>query len=326
MREGENQGSRALDPSKRSGVRSGSRDKCLLEKGTVTMKRLTKLVTIAALAVGLILALQQRGQGQAVVSPTNLARPDYDYAESNGCTRCHFSRGALGDHMPEAVGMTFNEKTQQFAFTGEGWRASLHAQSNYKSTQNTYCAKCHSPLQAKPNAEFKLGGYEEIPDGKVEGVTCAVCHPSHTAAVVLGRRLGMYKWGMDKSKPEAYTVIKEWHEDDLCLTCHVERHNESNPAFAAMYDVGIRCVDATVRRHIRDACPKRFHDFKVARNFRIPAAWRSGYALPSEYSAKAHGLDSHEGTAQTVRDPKDKRPSGCAQQDYTTCGTLQQMP
>jgi hypothetical protein len=306
----------------------------MLEKGTVTMKRTTKLVAIAALAFGLILALQQRGQGQGVVSPTNLARPDYDYTESNGCTRCHFTSGAAGDHMPEAVGMVFNETTKQFAFTGAGWRASLHAQSNYKSTQNTYCAKCHSPLQAKPDSEFKVGAFEEIPHGKVEGVTCAVCHPSHTAAVVLGRRLAMYKWGMDKSKPEAYTVIKEWHEDDLCLTCHVERHNETNPAFAKMYEVGIRCVECHMAPYghiLGTEVEKRFHDFKVAKNLPYSCGVEGAVThCHPEYSAKAtmalipYMKEQH----RPWRDPKDKTTKRLrTAEDYVNLwNTLQQMP
>lgn len=276
------------------------------------MKRFAKLIPVITLAFGLVLLLQQSGQGQGVVSPTNLARPDYDYTESNGCTRCHFTNGVLGDHMPEAVGMVFNDTTKQFALTGAGWRASLHAMSNYKSTQNTYCAKCHSPLQAKPESEFKPGGFEEIPDGKVEGITCAACHPSHNAAVVLGRRLGIYKWGMDKSKPEAYTVVNEWHEDELCLNCHVTRHNESNPAFAKMFEIGIKCIDCHMATygHIPETeVEKRFHDFKVAKNLPYSCGVEGavthchpGYGTESTMTIISYMKEQHK----DWRNPKDK--------------------
>jgi hypothetical protein len=174
--------------------------------------------------------------------------------------------------MLEAVGVSFDSTTNAFAFSGGGWRASLHSIANYRSTQNTYCAKCHSPLQAKPEASFKKGvliNTEQIEDGKVEGVTCAVCHPSHTAAVVLGRRFGMYQWGMDKTKPEAYKVVQEGQEDAFCLTCHIDRHNEDNAAFRAMYDAEVKCVDchmATYGTIVDTHVEKRFHDFKVAKN------------------------------------------------------------
>jgi hypothetical protein len=177
--------------------------------------------------------------------------------------------GAGGDHMLEAIGVSFNDTTRAFSFTGNGWFASPHAQTNFGSTQDTYCAKCHSPLQAAADAEFKVGSSQPIAAGKVEGVTCAACHPDHNAAVVLGRRLGIYKWGMPKNKPEAYDVIHEGDEDRLCLSCHTNRHNEGNPAFDLMYVAGVRCVDchmAVYGKIVNTEVDKRFHDFKVAKN------------------------------------------------------------
>jgi hypothetical protein len=174
--------------------------------------------------------------------------------------------------MLEAVGVSFDTAANAFTFSGGGWRASQHSISNYKSTQNTYCAKCHSPLQAKPEAAFKKGmliNTEQIEEGKVEGVTCAACHPSHTSAVVLGRRLGLYKWGMDKTKPEAYEVTQHGQEDGMCLSCHVERHDEDNPAFRVMYDAEVRCIDCHMAPYgtiVDTHVEKRFHDFKVAKN------------------------------------------------------------
>jgi hypothetical protein len=232
-----------------------------------------KLFLVALFAVGL-LALTQATRAQTVSpaanpTPAPLGRPDYNYTESNGCTACHFTMGAGGDHMPEAVGMRFDTTTNAFVFTGGGWRASVHAQSNFKSTQNTYCAKCHSPLQATADATFKMGGSQPIPNGQVEGVTCAACHPDHNSAAILGRRLGIYQFGVPKNTPQAYKVIHEGQEDVLCLNCHQTRHNEGNPAFALMYEAGVRCVDCHMA--VYDKIPgtevdKRFHDFKVAVN------------------------------------------------------------
>jgi hypothetical protein len=236
-------------------------------------RKFIQLFLVTVFVSGL-LALTQTTRAQITPSanptPAPLGRPDYNYSESNGCNSCHFARGAGGDHMLEAVGVRFDEATNAFAFSGGGWRASQHSISNYKSTQNTYCAKCHSPLQADPSAQFMVGGSKPIPDGMVEGVTCAVCHPSHTSAVVLGRRLGVYKWGMDKTKPEAYDVVHEGNEDVLCLNCHTSRHNETNPAFDLMYVAGVRCMDCHMPINganiIGSEVPKRAHDFKVAKN------------------------------------------------------------
>ncbi|HLG14455.1 MAG TPA: multiheme c-type cytochrome [Blastocatellia bacterium] len=233
-------------------------------------RKVIQLFAVALFLVGL-LALTQSAWAQGNPTPAQI-RPNYNYSESYSCTRCHFSRGAGGDHMPEAVGVWYDDTAKVWNFSGEGWLAAKHSQSNYKSTQNTYCAKCHSPLQATPQASFKNGIFKRtdpIADGQMEGVTCAACHPSHNAAVVLGRRLGIYKYGMNKATPEAYDVIHEGEEDQLCLNCHVERHNEDNPAFHLMYEVGVRCVDchmAVYGQILGTHVDKRFHDFKVAKN------------------------------------------------------------
>lgn len=229
-------------------------------------RKLLQLFFLALFVAGLLL-LTKPTQAQTP-SPVGLNPPDYNYTESNGCTRCHFTNGPHGDHMLEAVGVKYDDTAKVFSFTSNGWFASKHSKSNYKSTQDTYCAKCHSPLQATADAQFKPGMSQPIPDGKVEGVTCAVCHPSHTSAVVLGRRLGIYKWGMDKNKPEAYDVIHEGQEDSLCLSCHT-RHNEGNPAFDLMYVAEVRCMDchmAVYGKILDTEVDKRFHDFKVAKN------------------------------------------------------------
>jgi len=174
--------------------------------------------------------------------------------------------------MPEAVGVVFDDTTKAFKLTGGGWRSSAHATSNYGSTQNTYCAKCHSPLQAKLEASYRNNKFENtepIPDGKMEGVTCAACHPSKASTAILGRRLGIYQIGMDKSKPEAYKVVHHGDEDTLCLNCHVDRHNEDNPAFKLMYDVGVRCIDCHMAPYstiLGTEIHKVAHDFKVGSN------------------------------------------------------------
>jgi hypothetical protein len=224
----------------------------------------------AVILVGLmVLAGTTRAQ---TPTPSQYDRPDYNYAESSSCTRCHFMRGSDADHNNEAVGIMYDDTAKKFYLTGNGWRASKHSQTNYGSTQNTYCAKCHSPLQAKPEATFKKGKFfntEHIADGQVEGVTCAACHPSHTVAEELGRRLGIYQFGKDKNTAEAYQVVNHGQEDQLCLNCHVSRHNEDIPAFKLMYDAGVKCIDCHMAPYgyiVGTEIEKRFHDFKVANN------------------------------------------------------------
>ena len=56
-------------------------------------------LTCVALLLGGLIALTQTTRAQAQnPTPAPLGRPDINYSESNGCTGCHFSRGAGGDH------------------------------------------------------------------------------------------------------------------------------------------------------------------------------------------------------------------------------------
>lgn len=234
--------------------------------------KVTKTLFLVLFFAGVFLAVRT-AQAQNP-TPTPLDMPGYNYTESNSCTRCHFVYGVRGDHMLEAVGVAFDTAANAFKFSGNGWRASRHSQSNFRSTQNTYCAKCHSPLQAKAESTWNDGFFENtssIPSGQMEGVTCAACHPSHNSAVVLGRRLGIYQWGKDKTTPEAYQVVHEGEEDALCLNCHVERHNETNAAFVRMYNAGVRCIDCHMAEYGltnngQGTVQKMFHDFRVATN------------------------------------------------------------
>ncbi|MGH9821912.1 MAG: multiheme c-type cytochrome [Blastocatellia bacterium] len=200
-------------------------------------------------------------------------RPSYNYSEAYSCTACHFIDGANGDHMPEAVGVKWDSTANAFAFTGNGWLSSMHAQSNFVTTQNTFCAKCHSPLEADPTAQYKKGvlkNTKPIADGAFEAVTCATCHPSNAvAAQIGGRRLAIYQWGKDKTTAAAYKEVAEGAEDQLCMNCHINRHNTDNPAFLAMYTAGVRCIDCHMAVYgtiPNTTTPKREHDWKVGKN------------------------------------------------------------
>lgn len=201
-------------------------------------------------------------------TPKALNPPNYNYTEANGCTSCHFSSGAGGDHMLEAVGVTIASDNVTFSLSGNGWFAARHSTSNYGSTQNTFCAKCHSPLQATPQATFNNGALVNtapIANGAMQAVTCGSCHPPHNAVP----RLGIYQFGGDPTKVTSYQLIQPNQEDLLCLNCHVNRHNETNAAFTRMYDAGVQCVDCHMAPYgliVNSTVAKRFHDFKVADN------------------------------------------------------------
>jgi hypothetical protein len=231
--------------------------------------------------------------------PTAMNPPTYNYWEANSCTSCHFLDNGVDDFQLEVVGVSYDDKTGVFSFTGSGWYASRHSQSNHGSTQNTFCAKCHSPLQAKPQASFNNGFYvntDLIPDGTVEAITCSSCHsPIDSVSAQIGSHVSIYLFG-DVTNPASFIPIMEGQYDRLCLNCHIQRHNEDNPAFKRMYDAGVQCVDChmsvygVVVASSGATVVKRAHDFKVAQNLPYSCGVQGsvdGYQCHTEFSTNA---------------------------------------
>lgn len=141
-----------------------------------------RLARIAAILCALILAWNAQSS-YATPLPTFLDRPDYNYAGVT-CMSCHFvdavnhtARAAgvqygnaacagNGDPIPCCTGAGTGTCPNQWVRTGHGWWDSRHAQSEngwsnptslygwtqpgatYGENDNTFCANCHSPLQA----------------------------------------------------------------------------------------------------------------------------------------------------------------------------------
>ena len=159
-------------------------------------------------------------------SPPQLTPPTYDYAAAETCAGCHYISAAEGflpplDHTSRVLGVwlqpaaavnasctSANNPPTQFGvpyacctgkgtgtcgdmwqLTGSGWFASRHAQSDYGSTENGFCAKCHSPLQASASASFSGGAVVNagpVPQQRFQAVTCATCHPPDNIVAQIG--------------------------------------------------------------------------------------------------------------------------------------------
>ena len=143
-----------------------------------------RLARIAAILCAVLLAWNAQGLCVSGPAPTYLDRPDYNYAGVT-CPTCHFADAV--NHTSRAAGVSYGNAAcissgfpspnctgpgtgtfpeNQWNRTGHGWWDSRHAQSqngwsstaiNYGWTQptgpygendNTFCANCHSPLQA----------------------------------------------------------------------------------------------------------------------------------------------------------------------------------
>lgn len=264
-----------------------------------------RLARVAAILCALMLASNAKGLSAPPIPPTNLDRPDYNYSNPNSCTACHFIEGY--DHTARAAGLQFNTTTNLWERTGHGWWDSRHAQSqygwsstaiNYGWTQppgpygendNTFCAFCHSPLQASatvPGMFFEGAVNDPVTVSTFQGVTCSSCHPSNTVA---GQILTLYPnaesggetatliRGESPTQASSWIPILPGQESQFCLTCHEQDpHNaQSNGVFQAMYAAGVSCIDCHMAPYqvftgtpARPAAPlpERFHDWKVAEN------------------------------------------------------------
>lgn len=237
------------------------------------------------------------------IPPTNLNRPDYDYSNADSCSACHFIDGY--DHTARAAGLQWNSSTNQWERTGHGWWDSAHAQSQYgwsKATSqsgwtqppgpygevdNTFCAFCHSPLQADGTSQFSNGTVvNPVTVSTFQAVTCGSCHPTNkVAAQVLklnptaessGETATLIR-GQDPTQASSWIPILPGQENQFCLTCHEQDpHNApSNAVFQVMYDAGVTCINCHMAPYQiftgtasspQPPLPERFHDWKVAEN------------------------------------------------------------
>ncbi len=235
---------------------------------------------ISIFSIAVVVGLSARAWS-ANPTPNYLNPPTYNYSDPDSCPACHFIDNL--DHTSRAAGVLFDSTQNRFVRTGHGWFDSMHAQTDFGSTENTFCTKCHSPGQADPNASFSLGypvNANPVPQSSFQAVSCSTaCHPSGTVAkeilaanptAIYNGRVDIYKWGQDPTLVSSWIPILQGQEDMLCLSCHEQRHNIDNPAFAAMYSAGVKCVNCHMAPYkwIEEpgGLPENFHDWKVGEN------------------------------------------------------------
>jgi len=292
-----------------------------------TIALLTLLVTLAwargARAVQSSAAPASSRDGSAVAPgilypplPTNMSLPTYDYADPETRAGSHFIDGT--DRRSRALGVIWDDVTQTWQLTGSGWLSSMHSQSDHGSTENAFCAKCHSPLQASAAAGFDNGAVVNagpVPQQRFEAVTCATCHtPDNIAAQIValnpnalyGAGTAIYLW-KGVNNPASYQILDPGvnsdgtsKEDLLCLHCHEQRHNTDDSAFEAMYTTThgpgggpVRCIDCHMAPYQTVAGDtEMFHN------------WNVGADLPSSCGAvgSVSGCHNNKFTMFTVTD------------------------
>ncbi len=284
--------------------------------------QIARLARIVAILCALILAWNAPGSCVTIISPTNLVRPDYNYSNVT-CMSCHFIDGY--DHTARAAGLQFNSTTNLWERTGHGWWDSRHAQSQngwsstainhgwtqppgpYGENDNTFCAFCHSPLQASATEPgmFGLGAViDPVTVSSFQGVVCSSCHPSNSIASQIGGLSGgetaTLIRGGNPALASSWIPVLPGQESQFCLTCHEQDpHNAaSNGVFQTMYAAGVTCIDCHMAPYIVGVAgnttgtpvglTERFHDWKVAENLPYSCGAQgslSGYTCHSNFSA-----------------------------------------
>jgi hypothetical protein len=177
------------------------------------------------------IALDWTGTGEGVVTPKIRA--------SEVCGQCHARNG----HGP---GLDPQGRSQS---QYNDWKASPHASTLEPTTLSTYCAKCHSPGNARADSEEHYFSYFE-PAGATH-VACVSCHDPHRVSderwenlewPAGGRRdpagrpaaLGRYRGTDDDPATSDYTPVAPSDTNGLCTDCHktqpgFRRHVDAKP-------------------------------------------------------------------------------------------------
>ncbi len=149
------------------------------------------------------------------------------------------------------------------AFVRSKWSASRHADTYGPPQGNTFCARCHSPLQADAGATETNNA--TIPEAQWEGVTCSVCHPSAAQRAAWGSPIAKYDVATG-----TYESVPLADADELCTHCHTGGFATGFQGYGrVMHEAGVRCIDchmAVIPADDPNVGQQPAHDFKVAAN------------------------------------------------------------
>jgi hypothetical protein len=149
------------------------------------------------------------------------------------------------------------------AFVTSKWSESGHADTYGPAQGNTFCARCHSPLQADAGATETNNA--AIPEAQWQDVTCSVCHPSAAQRAAWGSPIAKYDVAT-----KTYESVPLADADVLCTHCHTDQFAPGFQGYGViMHEAGVRCIDchmAVIPAGDPNVGQWPAHDFKVAAN------------------------------------------------------------
>lgn len=99
----------------------------------------------------------------------------------------------------------------------ELWKQSLHANTyNLENASNTYCARCHSPLNWDPASSS--GAQQVVSKSEWKSIPCTVCHEQN------GNNISGTVSFWDQGTKQ-YEQVKS--SSDLCIQCHTDEENHN---------------------------------------------------------------------------------------------------
>jgi hypothetical protein len=135
----------------------------------------------------------------------------------------------------------------------DDWYESNHANSNSGYNANTYCAECHAPFQADPDATHSDN--DPVPTEEWQGVTCGACHPPHNLRLEWGTPMGNYD-----IETQDWIPVYEEDADALCEYCHTgSRHEKEFQGYGkSMHKKDVKCMDCHLAE-VPDETPRGGH-------------------------------------------------------------------
>ena len=164
---------------------------------------------------------------------------------------------------PDTTVCTECNSSAAVAFITAKWATGPHASTNGPAQSNTFCASCHSPLQATVGAGPRSN--EPIAAASWQGVTCAVCHASEAQRTAWKTPIAVYDVAT-----RSYAPVPLGDADVLCTHCHTGEHGIGFQGYGVvMHEAAVRCIDchmAPIPADDPSVGQRPAHDFKVVAN------------------------------------------------------------
>lgn len=172
----------------------------------------------------------------------------------------------------------------------QSWNVSAHANTyDSENRSNTYCAKCHSPLNWIPGASADTAA--KVSEGEWQSIGCEICHEIKGEQAPVG--LATWNQNARQHQPVADSTV-------LCSQCHVstEYHNLAINLGAVAHS-GFDCVDCHDPHSTAASCTNFGCHESIRPKSSMPPATPEGGQHPGN-AAFCGGANCHPSATQAA--------------------------